>query len=163
MPAICGFWLNATYAHASAIVITAAGRMKHAPATTNPIRPARRWPICSAISVEFGPGIRLQALIISRNSAGESHRRRLTTSSSIIAICAAGPPNAIVPRRAKSCANSRRSLERFGEPSERADRMLMRTALLGCERQNENLPAHRGLMAQALETDHALAMESEDL
>src|SRR5262245_45452296 len=44
---------------------------------------------------------------MSRNSACEIHPRRRTNSSSIIAICAAGPPNAVVPRRKNDTAISR--------------------------------------------------------
>src|SRR5262249_26885465 len=50
-----------------------------------------------AISVELGPGMRLAAPRRSRNSCGVSHRRRRTNSSSIMAMCTAGPPNASVP------------------------------------------------------------------
>src|SRR5579885_229606 len=57
-----------------------------------------------AISVELGPGMRLDAPSTSRKSARDTHPRRRTNSSSIIAICAAGPPKAIVPSRRKDSA-----------------------------------------------------------
>src|SRR6266702_6714283 len=57
-----------------------------------------------AISVELGPGTRLDAPSMSRKSARDTQARRRTNSSSIIAICAAGPPNAIVPSRRKERA-----------------------------------------------------------
>src|SRR5688500_16218027 len=60
-----------------------------------------------AISVEFGPGSRLVAPSRSRNSSRVIQRRLRTTSSSIIAMCAAGPPNAVVPNRRKRRARSR--------------------------------------------------------
>src|SRR5271157_3836163 len=50
-----------------------------------------------ATSVELGPGIRFAVASRSRNSSCVIHFRRRTNSSSIIARCAAGPPNAIVP------------------------------------------------------------------
>ncbi len=50
-----------------------------------------------ASSVEFGQGIRFVAPTRSRNSSRVSHRRRPTTSRSISAMCAAGPPKPIVP------------------------------------------------------------------
>src|SRR5262245_66267319 len=59
-----------------------------------------------AISVEFGPGIRFVAPRRSINCASLSQRRRRTTSSRIIAMCAAGPPTAIVPSLRKSAATS---------------------------------------------------------
>src|SRR5262252_4783165 len=59
-----------------------------------------------AISVEFGPGMRFVAPRRSTNCSSLSQRRRRTTSSRIIAMCAAGPPNAIVPSLRKSQATS---------------------------------------------------------
>src|SRR5919106_6299770 len=63
-----------------------------------------------AISVELGPGIRLVAPTISRNSWSLSHPRRRTTSSRIIAMCAAGPPKAMQPNLKKRPATSLRCL-----------------------------------------------------
>ncbi len=45
--------------------------------------------------------------IRSRNSSRVSHFRRRTTSSSIIAMWAAGPPNAVAPSRGNTSASSR--------------------------------------------------------
>src|SRR5216683_3874192 len=81
--------------------------MKQTPASTRPKGPPRRYPRWMAISVEFGPGIRLVAPRRSRNRSRVSHPRRRTTSSSSSAMCAAGPPNAVAPRRRKSSAISR--------------------------------------------------------
>src|SRR5262245_22772351 len=59
-----------------------------------------------AISVEFGPGMRLVAPRRSRNCSRVSHRRRRTTSSSISAMWAAGPPKPITPSLRKRRATS---------------------------------------------------------
>ena len=59
-----------------------------------------------AISVEFGPGIILVAPSRSRNSSSVNHFRRLTTSSCMMAMCAAGPPKAVKPSLRKSAATS---------------------------------------------------------
>src|SRR5262249_10360718 len=80
--------------------------MKHAPATIRPGQPARSWPMWIASSVEVGPGIRLAAPIRSSSRSRVIQPRRRTTSSSIIAMCAAGPPNAVNPSRANSHASS---------------------------------------------------------
>src|SRR6266498_1011041 len=61
-----------------------------------------------ATSVEFGPGMRFVAPRRSRNCSRESHRRRCTTSSSMTAMCAAGPPKAVAPRRKNKSPNSLR-------------------------------------------------------
>src|SRR6266508_154439 len=61
-----------------------------------------------AISVELGPGIKLVAPSKSRNSWSVNHLRRTTTSSCMIAICAAGPPKAVNPSLRKSPATSAR-------------------------------------------------------
>ena len=95
-----------TYAQARTKVMVMAGRMKHAPATSSPRQPARRSPRWIAISVEFGPGIRLVAPSRSRNRSRVSQPRLRTTSSSIMAMCAAGPPKAIVPSFRKRRATS---------------------------------------------------------
>src|ERR1700691_4495484 len=50
--------------------------------------------------------MRLLAPSKSRNFSRESHRRLRTSSSSIIAMCAAGPPKAVVPSRRKNKASS---------------------------------------------------------
>src|SRR5450755_3662223 len=59
-------------------------------------------------SVEVGPGIRLAAPSRSMKSSRPIQRRRLTTSSSIMAMCAAGPPNAMRLRRVNTRATSAR-------------------------------------------------------
>ena len=74
-----------------------AGNMKHAPATIKPFQPALSRPMCIVISVEFGPGMRLVAPTRSRKCSAVSHCLLRTTSSSIIAICTAGPPNPMMP------------------------------------------------------------------
>jgi len=63
-----------------------------------------RW---MASSVEFGPGIRFVAPIRSTNLWSLIQPRRRTSSSRIIAVCAAGPPNAIVPSLRDTNATSR--------------------------------------------------------
>src|SRR2546425_4998221 len=83
-----------------------AGTMKQMPPAMSPGHPARREPRWIAISVEFGPGIRFVAPRRSMNCSSVSQRRRRTTSSRIIAMCAAGPPKAIVPSLRKSQATS---------------------------------------------------------
>src|SRR5436309_2452782 len=80
--------------------------MKHAPPRRSPGHPARTYPRWIAISVEFGPGIRLVAASRSRKRSRESQPRRRTTSSSIMAMCAAGPPNPTTPSRKKRRATS---------------------------------------------------------
>src|SRR6185503_11855987 len=87
--------------------MSTAGAMKQAPVTRSPGRPARMRPRCMAISVELGPGIRFVAPRRSRNASRVSHLRRFTTSSSIMAIWARGPPKAVVPSRRKRKASSR--------------------------------------------------------
>src|SRR5471030_216802 len=84
----------------------AAGTMKQQPATIRPRHPRLRKPMWMAISVELGPGIKLAAASRSRNSSRVSHALRATNSCSIIAMCAAGPPNAIVPSFRKTSASS---------------------------------------------------------
>src|SRR5262245_52587733 len=83
-----------------------ARRMTRTPPTSSPGQPARTYPMWIASSVEFGPGIRYVAPRRSRNCSRVSHRRRRTTSSSISAMWAAGPPKPITPslrnRRATS-------------------------------------------------------------
>src|SRR5712691_877538 len=86
--------------------MSTAGRMKQRPARRRPRQPPWRSPIWMAISVELGPGMRFVAPRRSRNSASVSHRRRVTTSSFIMAIWAAGPPNAVKPSRRKSRVSS---------------------------------------------------------
>src|SRR5882724_7126637 len=87
--------------------------MKHAPATSRPGNPARVCPMWIAISVEFGPGIRLVAPTRSMNFSCDSQPRRRTTSSSIMAMCAAGPPKPMVPSFRKSHASSFKRTERL--------------------------------------------------
>src|SRR2546428_3065023 len=93
--------------------MSVAGRMKHAPATRRPGNPARVCPMWIAISVEFGPGIRLVAPTRSMNFSCDSQPRRRTTSSSIMAMCAAGPPKPMVPSFRKSHASSFKRAERL--------------------------------------------------
>src|SRR2546426_3882299 len=136
-----------------------AGRMKARPAATRPMPPARWRPMWIAISVEFGPGIRLVAPRRSRNSSLESQRRRRTTSSSIIAMCAAGPPNAVLPRRRNREATS------FSAPGP-AVTGSGETAVPGCSsgtlrRQHEDLPAHVRLVHRAVEGEQPLPVEGE--
>src|SRR5271157_3046542 len=82
--------------------------MKQRPATSRPAQRARCQPMKIAASVELGPGMRLVAPRRSRNSARVSQPRRRTTSSSIKAIWAAGPPKAVMPSLRNSRANSPR-------------------------------------------------------
>src|ERR1019366_9070405 len=84
----------------------AAGEIKQMPPTTRPIQPARKYPMWIANSLELGPGIRLLAPSKSRNFSRESHFLRRTSSSSMTAMCAAGPPNAVVPSLRKKRASS---------------------------------------------------------
>src|SRR5471030_1313665 len=74
------------------------------PILSNPFHPPRSWPIWMAISVLFGPGIRLVAPIRSRKCCSDSHFFFITTSCRIMAIWAAGPPNAVMPNFKKSRA-----------------------------------------------------------
>src|SRR5687768_9189784 len=60
-----------------------------------------------ASSVEFGPGMKLSAETRSRKCCRSSQLRRRTTSSSISATWAAGPPKAVNPSRVNSKATSR--------------------------------------------------------
>lgn len=78
-------------------VLITAGSIKQNPATIRPFHPAFSRPIWMAISVLFGPGIKFVAPIRSRKCCWVSHFLFATTSSCIIAMCAAGPPNPIVP------------------------------------------------------------------
>src|SRR5262249_61266190 len=57
--------------------------------------------------VELGPGIRFVGPRRSTTCSSLSQRRRRTPSSRIMAMCAAGPPKAIVPSLRKSQATSR--------------------------------------------------------
>ena len=97
---------NRTYAHAIAHDDQRGRNDEATPATTSPASPRASRPMWIASSVEFGPGIRFVAPRKSRNSSRVSHPRRRTTSSSIIAMCAAGPPKPIVPSLRKSRARS---------------------------------------------------------
>lgn len=73
-----------------------AGRIKHNPATINPFQPARSWPMCIAISVLLGPGMRFVASIKSSKCCSSIHFRFLTTSSCMMAMWVAGPLNPFV-------------------------------------------------------------------
>src|SRR5947209_4663035 len=59
-----------------------------------------------ASSVELGPGIRLMMLSRSRKRSSLIHLRCCTTSWRIMAMCAAGPPKAVKPRRRKKRVTS---------------------------------------------------------
>ena len=72
----------------------------------SPIQPARANPSAIATWVELGPGRRLQAPTRSRKCSRLIQARCSTASRSISAICAAGPPNAVSPRRIKKRNNS---------------------------------------------------------
>src|SRR5579864_1402434 len=80
--------------------------MKLAPAMASPAQPPRTNPMLMASSVEVGPGTRFAAPSMSRNCWCVTHCRLRTTSSSIIATCAAGPPKLIAPSRRKNVASS---------------------------------------------------------
>ena len=67
-----------------------------------------------AISVELGPGIRLVAPNRSRKRWRVSQPRRATTSSSIMAMWAAGPPKPRIPSFRKTRANSLRRTRALG-------------------------------------------------
>jgi hypothetical protein len=86
--------------------------MKLIPATSSPAHPRRTRPIWIAISVEFGPGIKLVAPRKSRNSARVNHPRRVTASSSINAMCTAGPPKAVAPSLLNNKASSSSEVRR---------------------------------------------------
>src|ERR1700685_1647880 len=66
--------------------------------------------------------MRLLAPSKSRNFSRESHCRLLTSSSSIIEMCAAGPPKAVVPNRRKNKASSLRGTCLFSEIDSRDSR-----------------------------------------
>src|SRR5271166_6064784 len=85
--------------------------MKQKPATSRPAQRARCQPMKIAASVELGPGMRLVAPRRSTNSAWVSQPRRRTTSSSIKAIWAAGPPKAVIPSLRNNRANSPRCFQ----------------------------------------------------
>ena len=92
-------------------MIHTAGKIKQKPATINPLHPALSRPICMAISVLLGPGIKLVAPIKSRKCSSLIHCLLITTSWRIMAICAAGPPNPMTPSFKNSLASSDMSLE----------------------------------------------------
>ena len=98
----------AQYSQAIGRMISIAGVMKQIPAAISPGIPARINPRWIAVSVEFGPGIKFTAARMSRKCCRSSHLRRDTSSSSIIATCTGGPPNAVNPRRVKNKITSRR-------------------------------------------------------
>src|SRR5579863_4884852 len=80
--------------------------MKQAPAMASPTQPARANPSAIATWVELGPGRRLHAPTRSRKCSRLIQARCSTASRSIRAMCAAGPPNAVSPRRMKKRNNS---------------------------------------------------------
>src|SRR5262249_2265037 len=104
--AACGIDPNRTYAQANAPVITAAGKMKLAPATHKPVHPPRPKPVLIAISVELGPGIRFTAPSMSRNCCLVTHCRLWSLAESISAMRAAGQPNQIIRSWRKRRASS---------------------------------------------------------
>src|SRR2546428_282663 len=110
-----------------------AGTMKQMPPAMSPGHPARRKPRWIAISVEFGPGIRFVAPRRSTNCSSLSQRRRRTTSSRIVAMCAAGPQRAIVPSLRKSQATSRIGgrLAGMAEDAKRSHRLQLIFGMLG--------------------------------
>ena len=57
---------------------------------------------------QLGPGMRFAAPTMSRKRSPLSQRRRTTTSLSMSAMCADGPPKAVRPRRRNSLATSPR-------------------------------------------------------
>src|SRR5215472_4337082 len=59
-----------------------------------------------ASSVELGPGMILARPNRSRKRSSLTHLRLVTSSRRIIAICAAGPPNAVKPKVRKTTATS---------------------------------------------------------
>src|ERR687892_1382768 len=79
--------------------MSVAGTMKQTPATSRPRPCARSQPRWMASSVLLGPRLRLVAPTRSTNRSSVTHRRRRTTWSWIIAMRAAGPPNAVPPSR----------------------------------------------------------------
>ena len=84
--------------------------------------------MCSASSVEVGPGISWQAAIMSSSSCRENQRRRRTVASSISAMCAAGPPKPVRPSHRNSAASSRSARARVGAGvSGGADMVLLRS------------------------------------
>src|SRR5579884_4066482 len=83
-----------------------------------------------AISVEFGPGMILVAPSMSRNSPCEIHLRRRTNSSSIIAMCSAGPPNAVAPRRRNESA-IRANSAREATPATSGPPLLVSSRVIG--------------------------------
>ena len=78
------------------------------PPPMRPRQPLLRDEMWIAISVEFGPGIRLVAAHKSTNCCSVSHCFLSTNSRCIIATCAAGPPNATQPSTKKYDTTSRR-------------------------------------------------------
>src|SRR6266704_2241047 len=110
-----------------------AGTMKQMPPAMSPGHPARRKPRWIAISVEVVPGIRFVAPSRSTNCSALSQRRRRTTSSRLMAMCAAGPPKAIVPSLRKSQATSRIGgrLAGMAEDAKRYHRLQLILGMLG--------------------------------
>jgi hypothetical protein len=89
-----------------AVTINAAGRMKHL-AITRPIGPPHKCPMNRQLSrVRARNQVRGAQLV--KEFLSREPFRRTTTSSSIIAMCAAGPPKAIVPSFRNTPAMSRR-------------------------------------------------------
>src|SRR5256885_11529076 len=93
--------------------------MNPAPARNSPRPPPFFCPRKMASSVEVGPGKRLAAPSNSANSASVTQRRSTTNVRCMSAMCAAGPPKAVAPRRRKITKISRRSnLQSLGERCE---------------------------------------------
>ena len=101
--------------------------MKHAPATSKPRQPATRWPIWIAISVEFGPGMRLVAPRRSRNSSCVSQPRRGRTHPPSARCARPGRRSSSrrgVGRWPRQCGAARAVVRRV--PWSRADRFRFR-------------------------------------
>ena len=113
-------------------VMMTAGKIKQTPATIKPFQPARSWPQCMVISVEFGPGMRFVAPMRSRKWSGEIHFRFRTTSSSIIAMWTAGPPNPTQPSLKNTAATSRRDVSRVTARSSCGPMIIVKRYDNGC-------------------------------
>ena len=76
-----------TASQARAMLMTTAGRMKPAPAARKPGQPARRRPMASASSLEFGPGMTLVAATRSMKSSvvdpGQAPDERLAEEAGV--------------------------------------------------------------------------------
>ena len=96
------------YSHAKNPVMITGGNIKQAPARNSPGVPARSFPKCIVIFVELGPRIRL---VTPRRSVKKvlpvyPFSFIYDFSSSIMAICAAGLPNAMQPNLKNTLSTS---------------------------------------------------------